>query len=118
MGRENLQQNQNETVDHGATFDDYTWDNFLTYQSNFNDTSNLKLLLGSSIFKTTGKFYGYSFEEGDEQTTPRFTADAISKGADVFDSRLASLFSRLQLNIDNRYLFSAVVRRDGSSSFH
>lgn len=106
-----------ETVDHGATFDDYTWDNFLTYQNNFNDTSNLKLLLGSSIFQTTGKFYGYSFEEGDEETTPRFTADAISKGSDVFDSRLASLFSRLQLNIDNRYLLSAVVRRDGSSKF-
>jgi TonB-linked SusC/RagA family outer membrane protein len=77
----------------------------------------MKILLGTSIFKTKGIFYGYSFEDGDEAVTPRFNADDKSKGADVFDSRLASVFYRIQLNYDNRYLLSGVVRRDGSSKF-
>jgi TonB-linked SusC/RagA family outer membrane protein len=106
-----------EVVDHGSTFDDYTWDNFLTYENTFNDLLNMKILLGTSIFKTKGIFYGYSFEDGDEAVTPRFNADDKSKGADVFDSRLASVFYRIQLNYDNRYLLSGVVRRDGSSKF-
>ena len=106
-----------EVVDHGSTFDDYTWDNFLTYENTFNDLLNMKILLGTSIFKTKGIFYGYSFEDGDEAVTPRFNADDKFKGADVFDSRLASVFYRIQLNYDNRYLLSGVVRRDGSSKF-
>jgi len=106
-----------EVVDHGATFDDYTWDNFLTYENSFNDLLNMKILLGTSIFKTKGIFYGYSFEDGDEVITPRFNSDDKSKGADVFDSRLASVFYRIQFNYDNRYLLSGVVRRDGSSKF-
>ena len=35
----------------------------------------------------------------------------------MFDTRLASAFARLQYNYDNKYLLSAVVRRDGSSNF-
>lgn len=105
-----------EIQDYGANFDDYTWDNFLKYTNDFNEL-NIKLLVGTSIFKTTGNFYGYTFEEGAASNTPRFTADAISKGDDVFDSRLASIFSRLQINYKNRILFSSVIRRDGSSKF-
>ena len=48
---------------------------------------------------------------------PRFNDDDISKGANEFDSRLASSFVRLQYNYDNKYLLSGVVRRDGSSKF-
>ena len=106
-----------EVVDHGATFDDYTWDNFITYQNTYADLLDMKVLLGTSVFKTSGTFYGFSFEDGDDTVTQRFTADDIAKGADVFDSRLASMFYRIQLNYDNRYLFSGVVRRDGSSKF-
>jgi len=106
-----------ELVDHGATFDDYTWDNFLTYQNTLADLLNVKILVGTSIFQTKGLFYGYSYKEGDEASIIRFNEDAISKGANVFESRLASSFYRVQLNYDNRYLFSGVVRRDGSSKF-
>ena len=109
--------NKYELVDHGAIFDDYTWDNFLTYQNTVADHLNIKVLLGTSIFRTKGLFYGYSYKQDDEDNVVRFNEDAISKGDNLFESRLASAFSRIQLNYDNRYLFSGVVRRDGSSKF-
>ena len=129
---------KNGIVDHGDNYDDYTWDNFLTYENTFSDSHNLKVLIGSSIFRTQGSFYGRQGEVllngkndinsasiggiADWSTrlatfTPRFNSDDISKGYNMFDTRLASLFARLQYNYDNRYLISGVVRRDGSSNF-
>lgn len=109
--------NKYEIVDHGATFDDYTWDNYLTYTDTLIDVLDINVLLGTSIFTTKGLYYGYSYNEGDEANVQRFNEDAISKGSNLFESRLASMFYRIQLNYDNRYLFSGVVRRDGSSKF-
>ena len=43
--------------------------------------------------------------------------DFYRGGGDRFDSRLLSYFGRLQYNYQNKYLFSAIVRRDGSSAF-
>jgi len=40
-----------------------------------------------------------------------------STGSDGTDHRINSLFSRLQYNYDEKYLFSALIRRDGSSRF-
>jgi len=124
---------KNRVTDHGDDYDDYTWDNYLTYENIFSDKHNLKVLLGTSIFKTEGYFYGYQGDElvnglndvgsasianlVQENVLPRFNEDDISKGYNMFDSRLASAFARLQYNYDNKYLLSAVVRRDGSSNF-
>ena len=129
---------KNRITDHGDNYDDYTWDNYLTYENIFSDSHNLKVLLGSSIFRTQGSFYGRQGEvllngKNDiesasigsiadwstrlETFTPRFNSDDISKGYNMFDTRLASIFARLQYNYDNRYLISGVVRRDGSSNF-
>lgn len=40
-----------------------------------------------------------------------------STGSDGTDHRINSLFSRLQYNYDERYLLTALIRRDGSSRF-
>jgi len=40
-----------------------------------------------------------------------------SSGADGTDHRINSLFSRLQYNYDEKYLLTALIRRDGSSRF-
>ena len=124
---------KNRVTDHGDNYDDYTWDNFVTYENTFADKHNLKALLGASVFRTKGNFYGYQGDElvnglndvGSasianlipENVLPRFNDDDISKGANEFDSRLASSFVRLQYNYDNKYLLSGVARRDGSSKF-
>jgi TonB-linked SusC/RagA family outer membrane protein len=40
-----------------------------------------------------------------------------SSGSDGTDHRINSLFSRLQYNYDQKYLLTALIRRDGSSRF-
>ncbi len=127
----NVNDGKNTVVDHGAVFDDYTWDNYINYTNTFNDDHNLTVLLGTSVFKTKGEFYGSdgvtlkdgsnsikdAFVENTEQINPRFTDAQIALGANVFDVRLLSYFTRLQYNYKGKYLFSGVFRRDGSSKF-
>lgn len=125
-------QDGNEIVDHGADFTDFTWDNYLTYTKSFNDVHNLTVLLGTSIFRNKGLFYGISGVtntntnsfgdsvndlDGAVTLTPRFNDAAIAVGADRFDERLGSIFTRVQYNYKGKYLISAAFRRDGSSKF-
>ena len=120
----------NEVKDHGADYDDFTWDNFLTYTNTFNDDHNLTVLLGTSVFRTKGFFYGYTglTEMGTNSTnqtiwdkgmsrTPRYNVKDKEEGKHIFDQRLFSLFLRLQYNYKGKYLFSGVIRRDVSSKF-
>jgi TonB-linked SusC/RagA family outer membrane protein len=55
-----------------------------------------------------------------DQASFRFNAlaaDRTTSGSDGTDHRINSLFSRLQYNYDEKYLLTALVRRDGSSRF-
>jgi TonB-linked SusC/RagA family outer membrane protein len=127
-----LNQSGNEIIDFGADFDDFTWDNYITYTNSFNEKHNLTVLLGTSIFKTKGLFYGIigttdtntnSFGDsvydldGVVTYTPRFNDAGIAVGNNVFDDRLGSVFARVQYNYKGKYLLSAAIRRDGSSKF-
>jgi len=105
---------------------DYTFDAFIKYENKFNDIHNLNVLLGTSVFKTTGEYtgatgfdiVGNSIENAniedsyDVENINRFTGRNPT-----FDSRLLSYFTRLQYDYKGKYLLSAVVRRDGSTSF-
>jgi len=107
-------------------FRDYTFDGFIKYQNTFNDVHKLDVLLGTSVFKTTGMFSGAtasdiknndiryaSVEEGSEQQDIYAERGSNPK----FDGRLLSYFARLQYDYKGKYLLSAVVRRDGSTRF-
>ena len=123
----------NEVQDHLDVFDDYTWDNYINYTNTFNENHNLTVLLGASVFKTIGKYYGATGSElkdgGNDfanaslantvirPLVQRFNTAELERGADQFDTRLSSLFTRLQYSYKSKYLFSAVLRRDVSSRF-
>jgi len=119
----------NEVVDHAADYDDYIWDNYITYENTFNDKHNLTVLLGTSLSHEEGIFYGYqgtstiaindpSQSVWDmEVINPRFQPNQIAVGNNVFEKRLSSIFTRVQYNFKGKYLLSAVMRRDGSSAF-
>ncbi len=120
----------NELVDHGADFDDFTWDNYITYTDTYNEDHNLTVLLGTSIFRSKGYFYGLDGTTTDgnndvdetviaqmEVVNNRFTDAQLAIGEEQYDGRLSSIFTRLQYNYKGKYLFSGVFRRDGSSKF-
>jgi outer membrane cobalamin receptor len=48
---------------------------------------------------------------------PRFDANELENGDDWYDTRLSSIFTRIQYNYKGKYLFSGVLRRDVSSQF-
>nr|WP_321234134.1 TonB-dependent receptor [uncultured Psychroserpens sp.] len=117
---------RSEVVETFNVFRDYTFDAFLTYENVFNDVHNLKVLLGTSVFQTTGIFTGNrAFDisgNSVENASVALAQDAENINQELgfdprFDSRLLSYFSRVQYNYDGKYLLSAVIRRDGSTKF-
>lgn len=115
---------RSEVVINENTFRDYTFDAFVKYENKFNDIHNINVLLGTSVFKTTGQFSGFvgfdipgnsienaSLDQADE------VQNIFPNGNAQFDARLLSYFARVQYDFDGKYLLSAVVRRDGSSKF-
>ncbi|MBQ4804404.1 TonB-dependent receptor [Aquimarina sp. MMG015] len=105
-------------------FRDFTWDNFLKYEKVFADDHDVKVLLGMSVFKTTGTFTGFTgFDIIDNSydnaniSQASDVVDNFQNGGNTFDSRLLSYFTRLQYGYKGKYLLSAVIRRDGSTKF-
>jgi len=114
---------RNQVVESRNYFRDYTFDAFIKYQNKFNEKHNLNILLGTSVFKTTGNFTGLvGFEIPGNDVANASIENAIDiqnivPFESTFDSRLLSYFARLQYDYKGKYLLSAVVRRDGSSNF-
>lgn len=106
-------------------FRDYIFDAFVSYTDSYNEAHNITALLGTSVSKTTGDFYGFT---GFDIPGNSYENASIANASDVednyrnvsnriFDQRLLSYFARLQYNYKGKYLLSGVIRRDGSSNF-
>ena len=117
---------KSEVVENLDYFRDYTFDAFIKYENVFKDVHNVNVLLGTSIFKTTGEYTGKKgFDIIDNSVINANIEQAsdvedrfVLKGRnDTFDARLLSYFTRLQYNFKGKYLISAVIRRDGSTKF-
>ena len=112
--------------EYSQTYKDYTFDAFVSYENTFEENHNIKILLGTSVFRSQG-FNDTNFSQngmiGTDLNSVSITAGAQDNLAlsnnprQFFDSRLLSYFSRLQYNYKGKYLMSAVIRRDGSSNF-
>ena len=107
-------------------FRDYTFDAFLKYENTFNDTHKLNVLLGTSVFKTTGVFSGATASDIIDNNIANASVEQAFEQKDIyaergsnptFDGRLLSYFTRVQYAYKGKYLLSAVVRRDGSTRF-
>jgi TonB-dependent starch-binding outer membrane protein SusC len=101
----------------------FTWqlENFGTYQRRFG-SHNFNLLGGVSAIKTRethlGGSYSGLFREEDKFSYADFVPDDLDRiGSIAFTKTLASFYGRLSYDYDNTYLFSATLRRDGSSLF-
>ncbi|WP_435579121.1 SusC/RagA family TonB-linked outer membrane protein [Gilvibacter sp.] len=106
------------------TFKDYTFDAFVKYERSFNDAHNVKVTAGTSVFQTVGEFTGQTgFDIIDNDVANASIAQAsdvidnFPNGGNTFDARLLSYFARAQYDYKGKYLFSAVIRRDGSTKF-
>jgi len=121
----NVNEGRNVVVENTNFYRDYTFDAFVSYTDTYNEAHNITALLGTSVFKSTADFYGFTGYNIPGNSNANASIDNaedvvdnyINRSNRIFDSRLLSYFARLQYNYKKKYLLSAVIRRDGSSSF-
>jgi TonB-linked SusC/RagA family outer membrane protein len=102
-------------------------ENTLTYSKSFNGIHNLTVLLGQSaqeykLRELYGDDYDLLEDNPDKAVIDYAIADRdderVAGGTGGFSSEtLASYFGRVDYNFNEKYMFQATVRRDGSSHF-
>ncbi len=106
----------------------WTWqlENTLAYDKKI-DKHSFAVVLGQSAKKYTGRYlWGQRYlltSEDPSKANIDFAnglasdGDQMVAGSASSPSTMASYFGRLSYNFDERYMFQATVRRDGSSNF-
>jgi TonB-linked outer membrane protein, SusC/RagA family len=105
-----------------------TWENTLSYNFSICDKHHLNMLVGQSIEKSgmgesvsasNGNPIFHDFKHAYVSNALLTTINSATSmgGMPWGDHKLASFFGRLNYDYDNTYLFTAVLRGDGSSNF-
>lgn len=119
---ENAENNSQNRYNEAASSNvNWTFTNTLTYKKSFNELHNLTVLVGSESYNNKGREVGGS-TLGYFSFDPNFTTLSTGSGTQTnYSSRygdaLFSLFARVDYSFNDKYLFGATVRRDGSSRF-
>ena len=100
----------------------WQWENVLSYNNSFGK-HNISALAGTSAMADVYEYlgglkYGMIAEDDDKGFIDGATDESSQK---VYgyknDHKLSSMFARFGYNFNEKYLFEATVRRDGSSNF-
>jgi TonB-linked SusC/RagA family outer membrane protein len=100
----------------------WNWDNTISYQREFGK-HNATVLVGTTAYETTTFFVnGYK----EDVTIPDLDHSIINNGTNedtkqIYGNRsedaMLSYFGRINYNYAEKYLFTAIIRRDGSTRF-
>lgn len=103
------------------------FDNTLTYDFSVANEHNFSVMGGTTAIKTKGSgLYGTNWDLRiadmdhaylDVAQDRSAQSDHLSASGGPFESSLLSYFGRLQYNFQEKYLFNATFRADGSSNF-
>jgi TonB-linked SusC/RagA family outer membrane protein len=113
----NVGRNSSSGVEINNAFN-YTWENTLNYNKTVG-VHQIQGLLGTSSLGT--RFEEYT-SAGNNQASPLtsyhdLNSNTVSKvlGSKLRETRIASFFGRINYKLNNRYIFQASLRTDGSS---
>ncbi|MFN0213752.1 MAG: SusC/RagA family TonB-linked outer membrane protein [Saprospiraceae bacterium] len=102
------------------------WENYLKYNKTFSDRHNLDVVAGTSYRESSAEFAGGSsqsipdavkFNPNWQYVNSGQDSTDLSYGGANVDYALISYYGRVQYDFANKYLFTATLRRDGSSNF-
>lgn len=107
-----------------ATYLDLNFESFLNYSKTVND-HNVKATLGTSVFSRRGDVLNgtafnipnNSIDYADISANTAQSGYLNNTGSYEFEERLLSNFLRAEYGFKYKYIFSAILRRDGSSKF-
>ncbi len=114
----------NTVVKNDYTWRNWQWENVLTYEHTFNSRHRIGLTAGTTALENS-----YVFLTGSNTNLPTNNVDdayigntidpRTSQGAGdaISEASLLSYFGRVNYDLDDKYLFSATFRADGSSRF-
>jgi len=101
----------------------YVIDNLFTYDNSW-DKLRYNALFGHSFEKYKYERFGAMSDNYANDAYPSSSFDVINAGANIYPGNigfqsyaLESYFGRIMLNWDNKYVFNASLRSDGSSRF-
>jgi len=100
----------------------WTWSNYFTYNKSFGQ-HDLSVLAGTEAYNTFVEYFDTRVTNLiDDNGQFRYVDNALniyatSTGKPTEMKRIASLFGRINYNFADKYLFTANIRRDGSSNF-
>lgn len=101
----------------------WQWENVAMYDRTFNDKHNINGVVGMTMRQSNG--IDLSGSRASLQL-PGWQYGYVGNGADdanqksnggAYDTRLLSYFGRFGYTYDNKYIFNATMRYDGSSNF-
>lgn len=101
----------------------WNWENTLTYHKLIAEKHDVTALIGTSAFKSFGDQMG-----GSKQGMPFYNPDmnyfdyAQNEESEqvygyAWENTLSSVFARINYSFKDKYLFTGIIRRDGSSRF-
>jgi len=106
------------------TWRNWQWENVLTYNEVFADRHNVGITLGTTVLNNRFDFAGGSNTNlPSNDPNDAFISNTIdpiasqSAYAGATESALLSFFGKVNYDLDDKYLFSATFRADGSSRF-
>jgi len=108
-----------------STFVDLTYESFLNYEKTFAEVHKIKGTAGVSIFQREGSsINGTAFGIPNNSVIYADISANTAQGGYLnnvgsweFTERLVSSFLRAEYSFKEKYMFSGIVRRDGSSKF-
>ncbi len=99
--------------------DSFTWETTLNYKKSFGD-HNVAVMGSFSLeeYNYTG-FYArrYDVSNNNIESLNGATGDQIASSYNETENKMVGMIGRVQYDWKSRYLFSANIRRDGSSKF-
>lgn len=95
----------------------YLWDNTITYMDTFNEKHHLNVMLGSSAQNNVYNHMSASVKEFLSDSYNQLNNGLLDPtvGGSKNEWALLSFFGRINYSFDDKYLFTATVRRDGTS---
>lgn len=95
------------------------WDNYFTYDANFNELHHLTAMLGTNAQTNQTNWISGNVQGFASDVTQQLNNGTLNPNINGSASEwaLASYFGRINYSYDNKYLVTATLRRDGSSRF-
>ncbi len=109
-----------------GNFEATQWENYVNYNKTFSGVHNFDAVVGTSYRQTKFREAGGSssnipdavkFSENWQYLNAGQDSLDLTYGTAGVEYRLISYFGRVQYDFDKKYLFTATLRRDGSSNF-